>query len=142
MSHDILSDVLRSVHLRGAMFYYVSGSHDWVAEALPSRDIAAAVMPDSEHVMEYHVITHGSCWGAILGEPPVRLESGDVVLFPHGDAHVISSAGPHLQSSRRQTLGRIRRIPSPRLRLPHAAVPGGAAAHLRLRAARLHDGEP
>jgi AraC-like DNA-binding protein len=92
MSHDILSDVLRSVRLRGAMFYYVSGSRDWVAEALPSRDIAAKVMPDSEHVMEYHVITRGSCWGAILGEPPVRLETGDVVLFPHGDPHVVSSA--------------------------------------------------
>ena len=92
MSHDILSDVLRSVRLRGAVFYYVSGSRDWVAEALPSRDIAAAVMPDSEHVMEYHVITRGSCWGAIVGEPPVRLERGDVVLFPHGDAHVVSSA--------------------------------------------------
>jgi AraC-like DNA-binding protein len=42
--------------------------------------------------MEYHVITHGSCWGAIVGEPPVRLETGDVVVFPHGDAHVVSSA--------------------------------------------------
>jgi AraC-like DNA-binding protein len=27
-----------------------------------------------------------------VGEPPVRLEAGDVVLFPHGDAHVMSSA--------------------------------------------------
>jgi len=92
MSHDILSDVLRSVRLRGAVFYYVSGSRDWVAEALPSRDIAPALMPDSEHVMEYHVITRGSCWGAIVGEPPVRLESGDIILFPQGDAHVVSSA--------------------------------------------------
>jgi AraC-like DNA-binding protein len=92
MSHDILSDVLRSVRLRGAVFYYVSGDQSWVAEAPPSRDIAAAVMPDSEHVMEYHVITRGSCWGAIVGEAPVRLEAGDIVLFPHGDAHVISSA--------------------------------------------------
>ena len=92
MSQDILSDVLRSVRLRGVLFFYVSGSRDWAAEALPARDIAAAVMPDSEHVMEYHVITRGSCWGAIVGESPVRLETGDIVLFPHGDAHVISSA--------------------------------------------------
>jgi AraC-like DNA-binding protein len=92
MSHDILSDVLRSVRLRGAVFYYVNGNRTWAAEAPPSRDIAAAVMPDSEHVMEYHVITRGSCWGAIVGEAPVRLETGDIVLFPHGDAHVISSA--------------------------------------------------
>jgi AraC-like DNA-binding protein len=92
VSHDILSDVLRSVRLRGAVFYYVSGGREWVAEALPSRDVAALVMPDSEHVMEYHVVTRGSCWGAIAGEAPVRLETGDVILFPHGDAHVISSA--------------------------------------------------
>jgi AraC-like DNA-binding protein len=92
MSHDILSDVLRSVRLRGALFYYVNGRREWAAEAPPSRQIAAAVMPDLEHVMEYHVITRGSCWGAIVGEAPVRLETGDIVLFPHGDAHVISSA--------------------------------------------------
>jgi len=49
-------------------------------------------MPDSEHVMEYHVVTRGSCWGAIVGEAPVRLVAGDIVLFPHGDPHVMSSA--------------------------------------------------
>jgi AraC-like DNA-binding protein len=92
MSQDILSDVLRSVRLRGAIFYVVSGSRRWAAEAPPSREIAAAVMPDSEHVMEYHVVTEGSCWGAIVGEPPVRLGAGDVILLPQGDPHVVSSA--------------------------------------------------
>jgi len=92
MSHDILSDVLRCVRLRGAIFFHVSGGESWVAEAPASREIAGAVMPGSEHVMEYHVVTHGSCWGAIVGEPPVRLEAGDIILFPQGDAHVISSA--------------------------------------------------
>ena len=92
MSQDILSDVLRTVRLRGALFYYVSAGRSWAAEAPASRDIAASVMPDSEHVMEYHVITEGRCWGAIVGEAPVRLETGDVMVLPHGDAHVISSA--------------------------------------------------
>ncbi len=91
MSQDILSDVLRSVRLRGVLYFYISGSRDWVAEAPPSREIAAAVMPDSEHVMEYHVVNSGTCWGAVVGEAPVRLETGDIVLFPHGDPHVISS---------------------------------------------------
>ena len=92
MSLDILSDVLRNVRLRGALFYNVTGTRAWAAEAPASRDIAAAVMPDSEHVMEYHVVTRGSCWGAIVGQAPVRLETGDIVLFPHGDPHVMSSA--------------------------------------------------
>ena len=42
--------------------------------------------------MEYHVVTGGDCWGGIVGEPPVRLSHGDIILFPHGDAHVLSSA--------------------------------------------------
>ena len=67
MSHDILSDVLRSVRLRGALFFYVSGSRSWAAEAPLSRDISAAVMPDSEHVMEYHVITPGQLLGRNRG---------------------------------------------------------------------------
>jgi AraC-like DNA-binding protein len=92
MSQDILSDVLRSVRLRGAVFYFVSGNRQWAAEAPPSREIAASVLPDSEHVMEYHVVTRGSCWGAILGQSPVRLEAGDVILLPQGDPHVVSSA--------------------------------------------------
>jgi len=92
MSHDILSDVLRNVRLRGALYYFVRGNGSWVAEAPAARDIAAAVMAGSEHVMEYHVLTRGTCWGAVVGETPVRISTGDVVLFPQGDAHVMSSA--------------------------------------------------
>ena len=92
MSQDILSDVLRSVRLRGALYFHVRGSRDWVAEAPAAREIAAAILPGSEHVMEYHVVLAGSCWAAIVGETPVRLEPGDVIVFPHGDPHVVSSA--------------------------------------------------
>ncbi len=91
MSQDTLSDVLRSVRLRGAVFFYISGIGEWAAEALASKDIAPLIMRGVEHVMEYHVVTRGSCWAAISGLPPVRLSTGDIVLFPQGDAHCISS---------------------------------------------------
>lgn len=91
MATDTLSDVLRSVRLRGAVFYYLSYGDEWAAEAPAAKEIAA-VIPGAEHVMEYHVITKGSGWAAIVGEPPVRLDTGDVVILPHGDAHVMSSA--------------------------------------------------
>ena len=92
MSQDTLSDVLRAVRLRGGAYYYVSGGREWAAEAPASRDIAPAVMPGAEHVMEYHVVCDGNCWAGVVGQSPVRLGAGDVVLFPHGDAHVVSSA--------------------------------------------------
>jgi len=50
------------------------------------------VMPGCEHVMEYHLLLKGSGWAAISGLPPVKLAAGDVVMFPHGDRNVVSSA--------------------------------------------------
>lgn len=96
---DTLSDVLRSVHLRGAVFYDLSFGQEWAAEAPSIAEIAGAVFPGAGHVMEYHLITKGSGWAALLGEPPVRLQAGDVVVFPQGDAHVMSSA-PGLRPTR------------------------------------------
>jgi AraC-like DNA-binding protein len=92
MSHDTLSDVLRSVRLRSAVFYYVTCGDNWVAEAPASREIVAAVMPGAEHVIEYHVVIEGECWAAIVGESPLKLGRGDIIMLPHGDAHVMSSA--------------------------------------------------
>ena len=91
MNQDTLSDVLRSVRLRGALYFHVSGTRDWAAEAPPSREIAAAVMPGAEHVMEFHVVLSGACWAAALGGEPVHLAAGDLVIFPQGDPHVVSS---------------------------------------------------
>jgi AraC-like DNA-binding protein len=49
-------------------------------------------MPGVQHMIEFHGVVEGSCWAAIVGERPIRLHAGDVILFPQGDAHVISSA--------------------------------------------------
>ncbi|HYJ36728.1 MAG TPA: cupin domain-containing protein, partial [Rhizomicrobium sp.] len=94
MNADTLSEVLKAVRLKGAVFFDVEASDPWVAEALPARTIASAILPESEHVMEYHVVTSGSCWASVIGRDlaPVRLQAGDVVAFPQGDAHILSSA--------------------------------------------------
>jgi len=92
MGQDTLSDVLRAIRLRSAVFFYVSCGGRWAAEAPAGQDVAAAVMPGADHVIEYHVVTTGECWAAIVGEPPLKLRRGDILLLPHGDAHVLSSA--------------------------------------------------
>jgi len=92
MSHDTLSDLLRAVRLRGAAFFYVSFRGHWSAGASAAEEIAQIVMPGCDHVMEYHMIAKGSGWAAVSGLPPVRLGTGDVVIFPQGDSHVLSSA--------------------------------------------------
>jgi AraC-like DNA-binding protein len=89
---DVLSDVLRAVHLTGAVYFDFELSAPWVAEAPRSRDIAGTVMPGAQRVIEYHVIARGACWGHIVGAEPARLREGDLIVFPQGDAHVLSSA--------------------------------------------------
>ncbi len=92
MTQDTLSDVLRAVRLRGAVFFNVSCTGNWAAEAPAGTEIAPLLMPGTEHVIEYHAVAKGNCWAGIPGGPSVHLATGDVVMFPHGDAHVVSSA--------------------------------------------------
>ena len=92
MSTDTLSEVLRAVRLTGAVFFAVDASAPWVAETPQASELRPFLMPGVEHVIDYHVVTAGSCWGGLIGEAPVRLETGDVIAFPQGDAHVISSS--------------------------------------------------
>jgi AraC-like DNA-binding protein len=92
MSADVLSEVLRAVRLTGAVFFNIEGSAPWVAEAPSAAVVAPLVLPGAEHVIEYHAVVSGTCWAGIAGEPQVHLEEGDIIVFPQGDAHTISSA--------------------------------------------------
>jgi AraC-like DNA-binding protein len=91
---DILSDVLQAVRLSGAIFFDVDAYAPWVSEAPAAQRVASLVMPGAQHVIEYHVVTDGCCWGAVVGAEgePIRLGPGSVIVFPQGDPHVLSSA--------------------------------------------------
>ena len=89
---DPLSDVLRVVRLDGAFFYAVEASAPWSVEAVAAKEILPRILPGAEHLISYHILTAGRCWGGLIEEPPVALEPGDVLVFPHGDPHRMSSA--------------------------------------------------
>lgn len=91
MNADPLSDVLGAVRLNGAFFYAVEASEPWSVEAVAAKDLTPRVLPGAEHLISYHILTAGRGWGGLVEEPPVALEPGDVIVFPHGDAHVMSS---------------------------------------------------
>ena len=107
---DTLSDVLNAVRLKGAVYFTIEASPPWVAEAPAAQEIASAVMPGVQHLIEYHVVTKGTCWGGIAGEEPVRLSEGDVIVFPQGDAHVLSSA-PGMRGAPDMDVYHQRRLP-------------------------------
>jgi AraC-like DNA-binding protein len=94
MSTDVLSELLSAVRLTGSVFFDVTATSPWVAEAPPSAKIAGNVTPGAQHAIEYHVVTRGSCWISLVDDnafEPVRLVEGDIAVMPQGDPHALSS---------------------------------------------------
>lgn len=93
MACDVLSDVLRTVRLTGAFFYEVRAGRPWVAAAPDGSWIAPRLLPGAQHLIAYHVVTHGRCWTAVTGDAAaVELTQGSIALYAHGTPHVMASA--------------------------------------------------
>ena len=89
---DVLSDLLRVVRLDGAYFYPVEAGEPWCVVSARASELAPRILPGAEHLISYHILIKGSCFAGLVGEEQVELIAGDVILFPHGDATVMSSA--------------------------------------------------
>jgi AraC-like DNA-binding protein len=88
---DALSETLRVVRLIGAIFLQGRFSAPWCYFS-PRADTAAPLLePSAEKIVIFHLITEGECFVEIDGEPPTRLIAGDAIVFPQGDAHVMTS---------------------------------------------------
>jgi AraC-like DNA-binding protein len=107
MGADALSDVLRAVRLTGAVFVTVDVSPPWSAPVPSADTLGPIIMPAAQHLISYHLITAGTCWAIPRQGEPVRLEAGDVIVFPGGDPHVICS-DPKVSRGSQFDMGRIR----------------------------------
>ncbi len=101
---DPLSDLLRVVRLDGAYFFTVEAAEPWSIESLGAKELAPRILPSAEHLISYHILTEGRCYGGLLDEEQVELFPGDVIVFPQGDPHVMSSGrgvriGPDVNSA-------------------------------------------
>jgi AraC-like DNA-binding protein len=88
---DVLSDVLRVVRLSGAVFFTAEFSSPWALESPNPQLLASVVMPEAECVVLFHILTDGECVIDCPGHPPIRLSAGDVIVFPHGEPHLMRS---------------------------------------------------
>lgn len=91
---DVLSDVLLAVRLTGAVFFDIDARSPFATESPPAELIAAKVSADADHVIGFHIVTEGSCWAETVDgpDPAVRLETGEMVIFPAGDGNILASA--------------------------------------------------
>jgi AraC-like DNA-binding protein len=88
---DALSETLRVVRLVGAIFINAKFTAPWCYQS-PRADLAAPLLePTAENLVIFHLITEGECYVEMPDQPPVRLTAGDAVIFPQGDAHLMTS---------------------------------------------------
>ena len=72
---DVLSDMLRSVRLTGAMLFLVEASTPWVSWAPEAEAFRRVVLPAAQHLISLHIVTHGGCWAGLTGAPPGALRN-------------------------------------------------------------------
>ena len=105
---DVLSEVLKAVKLDGAMFYNAEFSAPWCFRSPASRTVAPYFSPDSRHVIIFHLLTEGRGYGHVEGDGrPVPLDAGDIIIFPHGDPHVLGNGSPVTPVDNARELQRI-----------------------------------
>src|SRR5215475_15144251 len=87
---DALSEVLKAVKLDSAFFFNAEFSAPWCFQSPNSYKLASYINQSSGHVIVYHFLIEGKAYGR-LGDERLEILPGDVLVFPHGDSHIVES---------------------------------------------------
>ena len=90
---DVLSEVLETVRLDGAMYYNGEFSAPWCFSSPPSSTLAALLAPAARHLVIYHLLIDGSALVELGNGQSVELDPGDIVILPQGDPHTLQWLG-------------------------------------------------
>jgi AraC-like DNA-binding protein len=77
---DLLSDILTRLSFRGTLYFRTSFSEPWGVRVPPYKNVA-----------RFHFAHRGEALVRVEGvSEPVALAQGDLIVIPHGEAHVLS----------------------------------------------------
>lgn len=84
---DLLSDLLGSMHLSGAVFLRAEFHEPWSILTPDGCQLARMLRLRGERTIPFHIVAQGGCRLEMEGGEPVWLKEGDAVLLPYGHAH-------------------------------------------------------
>jgi AraC-like DNA-binding protein len=118
---DVLSEVLKVVKMESAFFFNAEFSAPWSLLSPNSCKYVPFMKRTAGHIIIYHLLIEGKAY-ARMEDKRIPLSPGDIVIFPHGDAHFLESgASPHTMDAE----GELQRIFSERLKV--SQLGGGGA---------------
>jgi AraC-like DNA-binding protein len=88
---DALSDVLRVVRLKGGVFLHAEFTAPWCLLSQVAPKDLGSMLEGAEHLVLYHYVVEGRMSAQVGDGQPVEIEAGEVVIFPHNDAHLLGS---------------------------------------------------
>lgn len=92
---DVLSEVLKAVKLDGAVFFNGEFSAPWCAREPDSGTMSSYLSVPSKHTIIFHLVTEGRAYARIEQDGSrLSVAAGDIVMFPHGDAHLMGNGPP------------------------------------------------
>ena len=82
---DVFSDILNMIRLSGTVYFRLQFGRDWAME-----------VPSSPYKM-FYLVERGECWlDGDFTDAPICLQAGDMLTFPHGDYHCLSTTREHI----------------------------------------------
>jgi len=99
---DLLSEVLRTVKLKGALFFNGEFSAPWCFESRESSSVAHLLSPlpqdptppDKSRLIVFHFLTEGRGYARLPDGSREELGAGDIVILPHGSSHFVGNGSP------------------------------------------------
>ena len=88
---DAFSEILAGVKLSGALFFSAEFSAPWGFSAPAAKQIANELSVGASHLVLYHFVIDGGAYVQLKDGEPIELKPGDIVIFPHGDPHNMTS---------------------------------------------------
>jgi AraC family transcriptional regulator, alkane utilization regulator len=87
-AQNLLGELLRGVRLTGSVFMdaCLSAPFDMV---VPPKFDPASPLGRLRHISIFHLVAGGGCEISVIGSPPMKLASGDIILIPLGLEHRI-----------------------------------------------------
>jgi len=89
---DLLSDMLRSVRLSGAIFLDAQFTAPWCVTGNMTAEDCKPFLAKPAQLIGYHFVIEGDLLVVLDGEPSMEVHAGEIVMFPRNDGHILGSA--------------------------------------------------